>query len=168
MNAVSTAERSMTIVRLVDAPRHLVFRAWTDPAELDQWFANPGAQVATVVPTSVDLCIGGTWQLLMVENEEKSYLTGGVYREIDEPGKLVFTWGAVNGWPALDPGRLDDAPLVTITMNDVDGGTEMIVHTQFADHLTESEVREWFALGIREGWRITLDRLDQRLAILSR
>ena len=165
MNAVTTTQREFTVVRLLDAPRELVFRAWTDAAELDQWFPNPGMTVSSAVPTTVDLRVGGTWRLLMVENEEKSYLTGGVYREIVAPTRLVFAWGAVDGWPALDADRLDEAPVVTISLSDVDGRTEMILHVRLAHHLTEREVRDWLALGIRKGWNVTLDRLLGQLAV---
>ena len=167
MNAVTTTQREFTVVRLLEAPRELVFQAWTDPSQLDQWFANPGTTASSVMPTTVDLRVGGTWRLLMVENEEKSYLTGGIYREIVAPEKLAFAWGAVGGWPALDADRLDEAPVVTIFLNDVDGGTEMVLHVRLADHLTETEVRDWFALGIRQGWDMTLDRLSGRLAAMG-
>ena len=52
----------------------------------------------------------------MVIDRSTVYFTGGVYREIVPDEKLVFAWGATDGWPKLDPDRLDDSPQVTVTL----------------------------------------------------
>ena len=52
----------------------------------------------------------------MVIDESTAYTTGGVYREIVPGEKLVFSWGATDGWPELDPERLDESPLVTVRL----------------------------------------------------
>jgi uncharacterized protein YndB with AHSA1/START domain len=77
--------------------------------------------------------------------------------------KLVFSWGATDGWPELDPDRLDDSPLVTVTLTEVDGRTEMTVRVELPAGLSEDRVREWLAIGIRDGWRQTVDRLAAAL-----
>ena len=92
MSVGTTTRRDLTIVRRLDAPRELVFQAWTDPVHL-QWFANPTHPPHELI--TVDLRVGGAWRLQMIENEDKAYVTGGIYREIVPPEKLVFTWGAV-------------------------------------------------------------------------
>jgi uncharacterized protein YndB with AHSA1/START domain len=157
-----TGARSLTIVRRLAAPRETVsvFRAWTDPDHL-HWFADAAPTEAH--PTTVDLRVGGAWRLRLVENEQKSYTTGGVYREIRAPEKLVFSWGAVDGWPKLDLERLDDNPLVTVTFADLDGSTEMVLHVAFSDHLTQEQVAIWFGTGMTAGWNATLDRLGPSL-----
>lgn len=156
MSTRTETERGLTIVRRFDAPRDVVFRAWTDPTWLG-WFAGPNSPQDN--PITVDLRVGGAWRLLMVEDEERSYVTGGVYREIVRPERLVFSWGAVDGWPRLDPDRPGDTPLITVTLEDRDGGTEMTFRIELADHLTDEEVRGWFEMGIRDGATQTLDRL---------
>lgn len=163
--AITRTERDFTIVRHLDAPRELVFQAWTDPGHL-RWFAN--GDPTPDRPTTVDLRVGGAWRLHMVENEDRSYMTGGIYREIVPPEKLVFAWGAVDGWPRIDPARPDDTPLVTVTLNDVDGATEMVVHLGLADHLTAEEVQHWFSLGIVDGMSQTLDRIVEVLPATTR
>ena len=67
-------------------------------------------------PIDVDLRVGGAWRVKMVMNENLQYFTGGIYREIVPGEKLVFTWGAVDGWPEIDSDHLDDCPLVTLTL----------------------------------------------------
>lgn len=164
MDTASKVERGFTIVRRIDALRELVFRAWTDPDHL-HWFA--GATPTPNHPTTVDLRVGGTWRLLLVENENKSYPTGGIYHEVVPPEKLVFTWGAVDGWPNIDPSKPDESPLVTVIFEEVDGSTEMTFRLELADHLTEAQVRDWFAIGIRPGWTDTLDRLVPYLKTIN-
>lgn len=154
---MSTLTRGFVIVRRFAAPRHVVFRAWVDPDQL-HWFGDTGV-VADRHRTTVDLRVGGAWRQHMVESPQRSYTTGGIYREIVPPKRLVFTWGAVGGWPDLDPGRLDDNPVVTVTLDAVDDGTEMTVHFGFPDHLTDAEVQTWLDLGVEPGMRETVARL---------
>ncbi len=155
MSAPTGITRGFTIVRRLDAPREVVFRAWTDPEHL-HWFVDTAAP-GTRRPTTVDLRVGGAWRVHMVESEERSYTTGGIYREIVPPEKLVFTWGAVDGWPEVDPARLDDAPVVTVLLKDEGATTEMTFEVRFPDQFSEEMVR---------GWCDTLDRLDPYLASL--
>jgi uncharacterized protein YndB with AHSA1/START domain len=161
MSTNTSTDRGITVVRRLDAPREVVFRAWTEPEHLG-WFLGPGH---TDRPITVDLRVGGQWRLHMVENEERHYMTGGIYREITPPERLVFTWGAVDGWPLLDADRPDEGLIATITLADVGGGvTEMTCHLGFPDHFTDEQVKEWLALGVRGGWTDTIDRLAPYLA----
>lgn len=86
-------------------------------------------------------------------------MTGGVYHEIVEPVKLVFSWGGSGGWPDLETVDVDDVPTACVLFADVDGATEMTFTLAFAETASEARVREWFAMGIRPGWTSTLDRL---------
>lgn len=160
MSAAATTDRGITIVRKLDAPRELVFQAWTDPDHLT-WYHGPGP--GQPHPTTVDLRVGGAWRIHMIENEERSYTTGGVYTEIVPPEKLVFTWGAVDGWPSIDPDQPGDNPTVTVLLKDLGDATEMTFQVTFADDVTDERIQEWFALGIRRGWAETLDRLNPYL-----
>ena len=160
MTATYKFDRGFTLKRQFDAPPSLVFQAWTDPACLD-WFFNPGMPVTA--PTVVDLRVGGVWRQQMVENADKQYFTGGVYREIVPGEKLVFSWGAKDGWPPIDLDNLDEGPLVTLRFKPAGGGTEMDLQVQFPDHLSEGRVREWLQTGMREGWGMTIDRLVAQL-----
>ncbi len=154
-------ERSFTIVRRLAAPKELVYSAWTQPDQLSAWYAN----LPPREPVTVDLQVGGAWRLEMRENEDKSYVTGGVYRRIEAPDLLEFSLGAVGGWPDLDLDRLDDVPLVTITLAEMDGGTEMVVRVSLSDQLSDEQVQRWFAIGIRQGMTETVDRITQAPAI---
>lgn len=151
-------DRSFTLTRILDAPPSHVFRAWTDPARLG-WFFNPGQPIPDD-PVEVDLRVGGTWRQRMVVEDATVYTTGGVYREVEPDERLVFAWGAVNGWPELDPDDLDAGPTVTVSFAPVgDEATRMTVTVSLADSVPDLVLREWLARGIREGWSETIDRL---------
>ena len=100
----------------------------------------------------------------MVIDEETSFFTGGVYREIVPGERLVFAWGATDGWPKVDLANLDDAPQVTVAFSQDGERTEMMLHVEFPIRFSEDEVREWIAMGVENGWRDTVDRLAAALA----
>jgi len=151
--------RGFTVTRVFNAPPQVVFQAWTDPQYLD-WFFND--TMPHDKPISVDLRVGGEWRQQMVINEATEYFTGGIYREIVPNEKLVFSFGAIGGWPALDPNNLDDGPLVTLLFTPQGEQTEMVLHLQLPDHLTEEATREWLDSGMSAGWGMTVDRLVAR------
>jgi uncharacterized protein YndB with AHSA1/START domain len=153
--------REFTLTWTLDASPADVFQAWTDPDQLE-WFYND-QQPIPAEPIELDLRVGGVWRQLMVIDEGTAFFTGGVYREIVQDEKLVFAWGATDGWPKIDPDRLDDSPLVTVTLSRLDGRTEMTVHVELPASFSEAEVREWWSIGVRDGWRDTVDRLAAAL-----
>ena len=157
MTSTAPAQRAFTLTWTLDASPAEVFRAWTDPEHLG-WFYNPNNPVPEE-PIELDLRVGGAWRQRMVISEQTKYMTGGVYREIVPDEKLVFAWGATDGWPELDPERLDESPNVTVLLSGRDGRTEMLVTVELPASLSENEAREWFEMGITNGWRDTVDRL---------
>ena len=153
-------DRSFTLTRDIEAPRDAVWASWTDPAEL-RWFFSGMEQPGEAI--DVDLRVSGAWRLLMVVSPETSYVTGGVYREIVPTERLVFSWGAVGGWPAIDD-DLDAVPQTTIELRDIRSGTELSLTAWFADQLSDEKVAEWLNSGMREGWAMTIDRLVEKFA----
>ena len=86
--ATEPAQRVLVIERIFDAPRSLVFKAWTEPERLMRWWGPNGV---TTVSCKMDLRAGGAWRISMRcrGNEERQQ---GVFREIVEPERLVFTY----------------------------------------------------------------------------
>jgi uncharacterized protein YndB with AHSA1/START domain len=158
----TSIDRGFTVTRTLNAPRATVWRAWTDPAEL-VWFLNPG-QGQIVEPIRVDLRIGGAFRVHMIINDDLNYMTGGIYREISPIERLVFEWGAVGGWPNLDPGHPDDAPLTTLQFTERGPSTtELALTVSFPESMSAARADEWLTTGMREGWGTTIDRLVARL-----
>ena len=158
MTSPDATRRDFTLSWTLDATPAEVFRAWTDPDHLG-WYYNDHQPIPGE-PIELDLRVGGTWRQRMVISPETEFVTGGVYREIVPDERLVFTWGAVDGWPKIDPDGLDESPRVTVTLVPVDDGqTEMSVHVELPASLSEEQVQEWWSLGVKNGWRDTVDRL---------
>jgi len=139
----------------------MVFAAWTEEDEL-YWYFSPVKPPTE--PIEVDLRVGGVWRQQMVIDESTAYVTGGLYREIVPNERLVFSWGAAGGWPELDPEQPDDSPLVTVTMDRSEGGTELTVNVVIPPTVSAESMPEgWFG-HIRNGWQDTVDRLASSLA----
>ena len=153
--------REFTLTWSLDAPPAAVFRAWTDPDHLD-WFYND-EQPRPSEPIELDLRVGGIWRQHMAIDEETAYVTGGVYREIVPDEKLVFAWGATDGWPALELERLGESPLVTVTFAGTNGRTELTVHVELPASLPNDGVPGWWS-NARDGWRDTVDPLAAAVA----
>ena len=150
-----------TLTRTLNGSPAAVFAAWTVPAQLT-WFLNPDTTPMDE-PITVDLRVGGAFRLRMI-HDGMDYITGGIYREIVPNARLVFEWGAVDGWPKLDPGKPDDAPIVTLTFRDNgDGTTEQTLHSSLPESMSDERAAEWLATGMQEGWGMTIDRLVARL-----
>src|ERR1700683_3709541 len=81
-------EREVIITRIFDAPRELVFKAWTDPKHMIRWW---GPHRFTNLVCEMDVRVGGAWHIVMHGPNGIDYPCHGVYREIVEPESLVFT-----------------------------------------------------------------------------
>ena len=156
--------RSFSFGWTLDAPREQVFRAWTDPARLG-WFYNPDQPIPDE-PIELDLRVGGAWRQMMVIDPDTRYVTGGVYREIVGDERLVFAWGATDGWPKLDPADLDAGPQVTVTFAAVGGRTELTVRMDMPATMADDGVPSWWKYA-EVGWRVTVDRLAASPELLT-
>ncbi|MGD0142480.1 MAG: SRPBCC domain-containing protein, partial [Rhizomicrobium sp.] len=98
-NSAVLDDRTLTITRLFDAPRDLVFKAWTDPAMSGQWM---GPRHYPAFHVEGDVRTGGTWRIGLREADgSKERWQGGVYREVSPPQRLVFT----SAWDQDDGSR---------------------------------------------------------------
>ena len=139
------ARAELAITRILDAPRELVFAAWTDPARLAQWF-GPDGFTATV--HEMDVRRGGTYRFCMHAPDGDDHWVRGSYREIVAPERLVFTYNT-----QYADGTFDPETLVTVTLDDLGGGRT---------RLTLRHERFWSEpAGISHtgGWTGALERL---------
>lgn len=145
-----TADRELTMTRDYDAPRELVFQAWTDPAHLVQWYGPDGF---TITIHSMDVRPGGMWRFIMHGPDGTDYTNRIVYSEVVRPERLVFLHGEdVDD----DPGAFD----VTIRFDDVDGRTRVTNHMVLR---TAAQRAEAVAFGAIELGKQTLERLASHL-----
>lgn len=103
-----TYETTIRITRIFDAPRQLVWNAWTDPDQFGKWFGPGEAR------TTMDLKPGGQWRCVMLYDAgEKPFW--GTFREVDEPERLVLTF----------TDNPDAEAVVTVLLTETEGLTEM-------------------------------------------
>ena len=142
-------EREFTITRVFDAPRELVWRAWTQPEQLAQWWGPEG--ISTPLDTiEVDLRPGGPFRFTMVSDTTGTeFPTEMQFREVVEPERIIFAWEAQRGLGAGE---------VSVTFKDLGGRTEMTTH--FVGYQTDEIER-----ASQEGWRTQLDKLAEHLAV---
>jgi uncharacterized protein YndB with AHSA1/START domain len=89
-NASSTADREIIIERVFDAPRDLVWEAWTNPEHVTQWWGPNGF---TTTIKKMDFRVGGVWKLTMHGPDGTDYPNSSIFREIVVPERIVFTHG---------------------------------------------------------------------------
>ena len=161
MTNTNVGQRHFTLTWTLPATPAEVFRAWTDPDYLD-WYYNPAHPIPEE-PIELDLRVGGVWRQRMIVDEDTAYDTGGVYREIVPGEKLVFTWGATDGWPRLDADDLDASPLVTVMLSETEDGTELMLHVEVPESLADDGLPGWWSFA-ETGWRETVNRLADQFA----
>ena len=103
--------------RLLPAPREEVFRAWTDPERLRQWFTP---MVGSSAGAEIDPRVGGRFRFGMKLGPLVRHFSG-TYLEVEPPERLVFTWEG--DWRAIDVGET----LVTVEFHDRGGKTELVL-----------------------------------------
>jgi uncharacterized protein YndB with AHSA1/START domain len=145
--AEATAQE-ITITRTYDAPRELLWKAWTDPQELAQWWGPPGW---TTAPGSVTMDVrpGGDFRLTSISDEGEEMPVVGTYREVVEPERIVLEEPAEEAW--------HEGSVSVVTFTDLgDGRTELAL--QATIHTTDEMRRR-----AEGGMRATLDRLGDHL-----
>jgi uncharacterized protein YndB with AHSA1/START domain len=143
-----TSDTSLSLSRTFDAPREVVFEAWTDPTVLKEWWGPGGFTTPSV---EMDLREGGKYRIAMQPPVGDLVYVGGTFREIRPPARLVYTWA----WEEDDgPGH---ESLVTLDFADRNGKT---VLTLTHERLADAESRD----GHVDGWSSSLDRLGPVLS----
>lgn len=145
-----TSLRELSLTRLIDAPRENVFRAWTDPELLKQWFAP---LPYTTPVAELDVRPGGTNRIVMRDPEGHDLPNQGVYLEVVENERLVITDAFTSAW---EP---SEKPFMTVILTFEDEGgktryTARVLHWSVADRETHEN------MGFHQGWGQCADQLE--------
>ncbi|MBA3450010.1 MAG: SRPBCC family protein [Chloroflexia bacterium] len=147
------SDREIIMERVFDAPRELVFEAYTDPRHIPHWWGPRG--MSTIVD-SMDVRPGGSWRFVHRDQDDAEYGFHGEYREVVPPARLVstFEFEGMPGHVLVD----------TATFEEVDGKTRLTVTSLFAsgDDL-DGMVASGMEAGAIESW----DRLAELLETLK-
>jgi uncharacterized protein YndB with AHSA1/START domain len=162
--AVKSTGRDIVVTRVFDAPRALVWKAWTEPEHLKRWW---GPRDFTSPVCRIDLRVGGTYLSSMRSPGGQTLYNTGVYREIVPLERLVYSDSFAdeqgNVVPASHYGMDPDFPLelpVTVTFEDQDGKTKMTLRHA---GLSVSKLNEMTVAG----WNGSFDKLAASLKQVS-
>jgi uncharacterized protein YndB with AHSA1/START domain len=142
--------QEITISRVFDAPRELVWKAWTEPEQLASWWGPPG-WTNPLSKIRMDVRPGGAFRIVSISDADGTEMPSqGIYREVVEPERLVFEEPADESW--------HDGAVSIVTLTDLgDGRTEVVLHATI--HTTD-EMRAH----AEQGMKGSLDRLAEHLA----
>jgi uncharacterized protein YndB with AHSA1/START domain len=138
------------ITREFDAPRHLVYKAWTTPELVKRWW---GARRGEVTLAEIDLRVGGGWRSVAVLPDGTEVAFHGEYREL-VPGERIVSTEVFEGVPEGDA----NATVNTLTLIEVDGRTTLTILVQ----CPSGEVRDAIIeTGMEAGMQDALDLLEE-------
>lgn len=146
--ATATEDRVVRIERLVAATPERVFQYWTEPELFTQWMGPEGFSIPSF---DHDFRVGGQWRQTMQSPDGKLMTVRGVFRAIEPPRRLVYTWS----WDA-DMGSADYETEVTVVFEPAPGGTRIKLTHQIFANVNDRD-------GHNRGWASTLNRLERVL-----
>jgi uncharacterized protein YndB with AHSA1/START domain len=146
------ADEQILITREFDAPRHLVFEAWTTPELVRRWWHAKRGEVTVV---EIDLRVGGTWRYAMVTDDGFEVAFHGEYREIVPNERIVYT--------EVYEGMPEGQAVSTVTFTEADGRTTATILVQ---HSTKEHRDAHIESGMEAGLQDALDLLEQVAASL--
>lgn len=142
-------DRTLVITRVFNAPRALVFEAWTDPKTTLQWM---GPRSHPAVHVKQDVREGGAWRIcLRPKDGSRDLWQGGIFHEISPPERLIFSFA----WDQAD-GSKGPETLVSITFAEHQGKTTMTFRQSIFDTTSNRD-------GHNGGWNSAFDRLEEML-----
>jgi uncharacterized protein YndB with AHSA1/START domain len=142
-DAAPSAKPALMLRRKLKAPPARVYEAWTDAAQLMQWF---GPENVTMAEADCEVRVGGHFHVVMIENTGDRHEVNGVYKEVVRHEKLVFSWSWIS-----TPERVSQ---VTVRFKEEGGGTLLtLIHEQLHDEAAKT--------GHTHGWTGSLDKLEK-------
>ena len=148
------SDREITITRVFDAPRALVFAAWTQPEHIRRWY---GCEASTLIACAIDLRPGGAWRYALRMPDRSIFTMSGIYRDIAAPERLVYT-ERFNDDPARES-------LVAVTFDEHQGRTTLTSTALFRSAADRDAV---LAAGVEAGAEMALGRLATLVATMAR
>jgi uncharacterized protein YndB with AHSA1/START domain len=143
-----TTDRELLLTRVFDAPRSLIFKAWTEPERIKQWWGPRGA---VILSCEMDFRLGGLWRTHAKGPDGGEFVSRWVFREIVEPERLVFTFA----WEDAE-GKPKHETLVTVTFVEQNEKTLLTFQQGVFATVTSRD-------GHEKGWRGFFDHLSEYL-----
>jgi uncharacterized protein YndB with AHSA1/START domain len=149
------SDREVVAARVFEAPRELVWKAYTEPEHIRQWML--GYEGWTMAVCEVDLRPGGAYRYAWRNEDGEELTISGVHKEVEPPERLVATesWGWGGDWPEA---------LNTIVLDEEDGRTTLTVTVRYPSQEARDAA---LATGMTDGWSQSYDWLDEHLGSLA-
>jgi uncharacterized protein YndB with AHSA1/START domain len=170
MSQSTTPMQKFTITRLLSAPRELVWKAFTEPERMREWWGPKGYKVLV---SNMDFRVGGTYHYGMQSPEGESMWGKFNYLEIDEPNRMVFIdyFSDENGGITRHP-LSPTWPLqlkTTFTFEDEKGKTKLTIQWE-PQNVTDEEAKTFAdnLASMNQGWNGTLEQLEEYLSNIQK
>lgn len=155
-------DSEIVITRVFDAPRELVWQAWTQPEHIEQWFGPRGFSTRV---EAHNFRVGGRWRYVMIGPDGNEYPSEGVFHEIVPFERCVTTDGFGEGFEHPEGIALPEGIVTTETFEDLGGKTRVTVRIA---HPNAEERRKHEEMGVVEGFNSMLDCLAEHLEAMAR
>lgn len=146
-------DKRILIVREFDAPKHLVYRAWTEPGLIERWWGGERGEVTSV---EVDLRVGGTWRCVMALGDGSEAAFRGEYREV-VPNERIVSTEIYEGAPGAQA-------LNTVTFEEREGRTTLTV---LVEHASKEARDARLSSGMETGMQEGMDKLERVMLSLN-
>ncbi|QTN00308.1 SRPBCC domain-containing protein [Sediminibacillus dalangtanensis] len=152
--------RELVIERIFDAPRELVFKVFTDPDHLENWWGPEGW---TTTNYKTDIQPGGVWHFCMRSSDGQESWGKALYHEIDVPERIVYT----DVFSNEEGNTVESMPemLVTLTFIEYKGKTKIVNRTRFA---SEKQLESIIDMGVVQGFTEMWNCLEKHLQTIQR
>ena len=148
------ADKQILITREFDAPKHLVYEAWTNPELVKRWW---NAKRGNVTVAEIDLRVGGTWRYVMIAEGGFEVGFHGVYKEI-APNERIVSTEVYEGMPQGPDFAEANAALNTLTLTEENGRTTLSV---LVEHTDQAGRDAHIESGMEAGMQDAMDLLEE-------
>ena len=154
LTVTTPTERKIVMTRVFDAPRRLVFEAWTSPEHLPHWLLGPEGWTMPVC--EIDFRPGGAWHFVWRHSDGREMEMRGSYREVAPPERLASTesWGG--DWPET---------INTVVLSEEDGKTMLSCTILYPSKEPRDAALK---TGMKDGVALSFDRLAEHLEAMAR
>jgi uncharacterized protein YndB with AHSA1/START domain len=149
--ASNSSDRILTLTRVLNAPREKLYRCWTEPALITQWFTPPPFVTTAAV---LEVRAGGSNLITMRGPDGTEYPNRGIYLEVVPNERLVFTDAYVRAW---EP---SEKPFMTVLLTFGEAGAGQTRYTAQVHHWSVADREAHEKMGFHEGWGIATNQLE--------
>ena len=150
IDVAPSSDRELVLARVIDAPRHSVYRCWTEPALITQWFTPPPW---TTPKAELDVRPGGSSLITMQKPDGTLLPSPGLYLDVVPDERLVFTDAYASAWEPSEKAFMT----VELTFADEGTGTRYIARVR---HWSVEDAAAHEQMEFHEGWGIATDQLE--------